>query len=372
MRTVSHRDDLDALLTGLGIMGTGGGGNPKGSGLRLFNADHTAGRSYALVSVDEVPDDAFIASGGYLGSVAATPGNGRKELSEMGPSPLEIAIRALEREHEKTVDYLIPFELGGGNTPAVMSCAAGIGIPVIDGDGIGRAAPETHMSSFLGHGISLTPMPLAGSDGSLVVVKRGDLFLADEMGRCIASREKGRLANAHYGMTGIQLKKAAVRGSISQAMALGQYVRTLRCVGEDALDAVCEFLGGVPLLFGEVCSADGESIGGFYEAHVVLRGIGRFAGARLALVIKNEVMCAKVDGQAQVMFPDLVLLLDPDSLDGIMTPELSMGRRALVLGVPCVGVVREAAMTDLGVRAFSPSRYGEALEYVPMETLLTR
>ena len=142
---LSAPDDLNALLTGLGIFGTGGGGDPKGWGRSVFDADRAAGRTYELVDAVDVEDDAFILSGGYLGSVAEDVSLNRVVQGWEAEFELEKAIRVLEVEHGRRADYLVPFELGGGNTPVVMSCAARLGIPMIDGDGVGRAAPETHM-----------------------------------------------------------------------------------------------------------------------------------------------------------------------------------------------------------------------------------
>ncbi len=48
----------------------------------------------------------------------------------------------MEEIKGKKLDYIIPFETGGLNTPVIMSAAARMGIPgVIDGGdgGVGRA-----------------------------------------------------------------------------------------------------------------------------------------------------------------------------------------------------------------------------------------
>ncbi len=367
---LERQRDLDDLLVGLGIFGTGGGGDPKGWGRSIFDTDHDSGRTYTLVDVEDVPDDAFILSGGYLGSVAEDTALNRVVDSWENDFELERAIRAVEAEHGKTADYLIPFELGGGNTPVVLSCASRLGIATIDGDGVGRAAPETHMCSFMGHGVSLTPMPLIGGDGTHVMVRSGDIFLADAVGRCVAARHGGLLANAHYGMTGAELKRCAVRGSISRAMELGRFVRDFQLGGRDGLDAVCKHLGGAGLLNGVVRSLSERASVGFYVVSALIDGVGADAGRQIELIIKNEVMCVKEQGRPLVIFPDLAILLDPDSLEGVMTPELSDGKHVMVGAVPCDAVVRSGLKSPEGKAAFSSERYGESLEYAPLESLL--
>jgi len=372
VRVISDRQELEALLIGLGIMGTGGGGDPKGWGRSVFDADQKAQREYRLIDPCDVPDHAFVLSGGYLGSVAEDASLDRVIDNWESGFELEKAIRVLEAEHGQTADFLVPFELGGGNTPVVMSCAARLDIPMIDGDGVGRAAPETHMSSFLGHGVPLTPMPLIGADGSEVVVRHGDIFLADEVGRCVSSRRQQLVANAHYGMSGKDLKRSVVPNSVSRALALGTYVRRLELEDEAALDAVSEFVNGYPLLHGKVQYISEKNVSGFYVVRVVIEGIGRDTGRTLELVVKNEVMCAKRGEQPLVLFPDLVLLLDPQTLEGVMTPELTLDREILLIAVPCHPVVREALQSPAGTEAFSSARYGESIPYVPVEKLLGR
>ncbi|UCF09330.1 MAG: DUF917 domain-containing protein, partial [Candidatus Bipolaricaulota bacterium] len=329
-RPLSDPADLDALLAGLGIMGTGGGGDPKGWGRSVFAADTAAGRSYLLADPSDIPDDAFVLSGGYLGSVADDHGLDRLLEGWEEDFELERAIRILEEEHGKDVDYLVAFELGGGNTPVVMSCAARLGIPVIDGDGVGRAAPETHMCSFLGHGISLTPMPLVGQDGTVVLVRDGDLFLADDIGRCVAGRAQGFLANAHYGMSGAELKRCVVPDTITRALDLGRLVRSLG-PSDDPLAEICDFMGGAPLIRGRVVSREEIAQQGFFVAHLGIEGVSEDEGTHLDLVVKNEVMCAKRDGKPLVLFPDLLYILDPTTGEGLMTPELVTGCDVAVL-----------------------------------------
>ena len=59
------------MLIGVGILGTGGGGDPVGFGKPLVDWDYQIGRVYELTDPKDVKDDAFIVCGGYMGSVSA-------------------------------------------------------------------------------------------------------------------------------------------------------------------------------------------------------------------------------------------------------------------------------------------------------------
>jgi uncharacterized protein len=72
----------------------------------------------------------------------------------------------------RRIDAIVPFEAGGLNSPVVLTLAARMGIAAIDGDALGRSAPETQKASWYGHGVEVTPMPLADSYGNIVVVSK--------------------------------------------------------------------------------------------------------------------------------------------------------------------------------------------------------
>jgi DUF917 family protein len=138
--TVSH-DHLEYLAIGAGILGTGGGGNPYLGKLiaRKFLAE---GRKIEIVSVREVPDDALVCTVGGMGS----PTIALERLLQ--PNEALNAMRALEAHLGRKITHVVPSEIGGSNSTIPMVVAAQAGIPVIDGDGMGRAFPELQMKTL--------------------------------------------------------------------------------------------------------------------------------------------------------------------------------------------------------------------------------
>ncbi len=370
MRELTDKHELENMLRGLGILGTGGGGDPWRWGKSLIDADNSKGRIYRIVDPKEIEDDATVVSGGFLGSVAEDTSLDRAIDAWEERFELEGALQEMQGLIGKKIDYLVPFEAGGGNTPVILSAGARLGIPVVDGDALGRSAPETQMTSFLGHGISLTPMPLVDSDGGVVIVKSGDIFFPDAVGRQVATLKKGPIANAHYPMTGKQLKEVVIPNTITEAIALGGFISSLSGTPEEKLRDISSYMNGWPLFWGTVIDVIGENTGGFYLATVKLKGNGGFQKQAMQLTIKNEVMCARRDGKVISIFPDLLLIIDPHTLQGIMTPQLVERRQVLVIGRPCHDRLRQAIRTKIGRLAFGSVRYGEDLEYVEQEKLV--
>ncbi len=56
------KDNIDAFLEGLAILGTGGGGSPEWGKIILEN-DMAMGRTVKIVNPEDVPDDATVAIG---------------------------------------------------------------------------------------------------------------------------------------------------------------------------------------------------------------------------------------------------------------------------------------------------------------------
>jgi len=370
MRIIKDKQDLDHLLRGLAVLGTGGGGDPERSGRLLFEHDHSKGLAYEIYHPDEVEDEALVVSGGYLGSVARSSAEDLFSSRVGTESELARAVREMESLLGRRVDYIVPFELGGGNTPVIMSAGAHLGIKVVDGDALGRAAPETHMTSWIGHGISLTPMPLCDSMGGVILVKSGDILYPDAVGRFVATQKRGSLANTHYPMSGADLKRATIPGTISQALELGRFLSGLTGSPEEILQAVAGQVHGFALFRGRVTTMEGVDKGGFYFLNVTLEGIGGYQGSRLDLVVKNEFMCASRNGKAISIFPDLLLALDPETRRGVMTPDITRGRELLIIGAPCHERLRRAVASEAGRIAFGSERYGQKLEYRPIEELV--
>lgn len=365
-------DDVAPLLEGLTILGTGGGGSPEW-GRAILENDFTRGRELVLLDPDDVPDEALVVSGGIMGSVKSWEHWDPKALVERWEERFELmeACRLMERHLERKVDFVVPFEVGGLNTPVVMSWAARLGTACIDGDGLGRSAPETQMSSFLTHGYSLTPMPLVDANGNAVmVVSQCAPTYADEIGRWVVTHGGSMGANNHYPMSGVELKKAVIPGTISLALRIGRALQAARGSGQDPVEAVAEVMGADRLFCGRVSQVQGEDVGGFYITNVTLHGTGADQGMEAKLLIKNETMALWLSGRLKAVFPDLVCMLHPSTGGGIQSIEVRPGLDMVLVGAPCHPRLREGLDTELGRAAFGGYRYGHAeLEYAPIEDL---
>jgi DUF917 family protein len=98
--------------------------------------------------------------------------------------------------------------------------------------------------------------------------------------------------------------------------------------------------------------------------------MGSYKGQTVDLTIMNEAMCARLNGEPAVIFPDPIYLVSPKTNECVLSPDLKKGKEVLVVGLPAHDRLRQALRTEVGAKAFSSARYGEKLPYRPVEELL--
>lgn len=366
-----NMEDREALLEGLAILGTGGGGSPAW-GREIMLNDFRKGREYNIIDPDEIEDNSLVVSGGIMGSVKTLERINFVKLLENWEENfgLEIALEEMEKELGKKINYLVPFEMGGLNTPIILSLGARKGIPVINGDALGRAAPETQMTSFIGHGISLTPMPLIDYEGNIVIVRKAtNPVFPDQVGRFVISRSEGLGSNAHYPMNGRQLKESVIPGTISKAIEIGKTIIDARNNSDDPVQVFRELVSGIHIFHGEVKEINEEEVEGFYFTRIRLSGLEEDNGSFCEVIIKNETMACWKNGELQIVFPDLLCMLEPKTGRGIMSIELQERLILKLVATPCHKRLRDALKHRDGLAAFSSKRYGQDIKYTPLEEL---
>jgi hypothetical protein len=362
-------NDIHPLLEGLAIMGTGGGGSPVW-GRMILEQDVRMGRTWNIIAPEDVPDEATVVSGGMMGSVMALEAIGFENVLQHWERrfPLLDVTRVMSGLLNRPIDALVPIGAGGLTTAAMLSLGARMGIPVVDGDALGRSAPETNMTSFIGHGINITPMPVIDHYGNVVIVQEAETpTYPDMIGRFVVSQGGAMGASSHYPMTGAQLRRAVIPHTITQAVQLGRRVWVARQQGSDPMAAAAETMGCHESFYGRVTALSEELQFGSYFTTVTLEGQAKDAGWQAELVIKNETMLFKIQGEIVCMFPDMIVMLEPRTGRGVMSVELRAGLDLALLALPCHPRLRAAALSEIGRVAMGPARYGHPdLTYQPM------
>jgi uncharacterized protein len=350
---------LEALAIGAGILGTGGGGNPylgKLDGQRHLRA----GRTIRVVSLDEVPDDALVTTVGSMGAPIVS-----NERIYRGDEPLN-AMRAVERHLGRAFTHVIPGEIGGANSMRPMVVAALADIPVIDGDGMGRAFPELQMDTFTIYGIPATPGAICDPRGHTVLFTGiDDAQTLERYARAVTIQMGGSAGYAFPPMSGAEVKRTAVPDTVTLAIRIGEAVQEARRSHQESpVDAALRVAGGERLFQGKITDVERRLVGGFARGVLDLQGTGPHAGDTLRIDFQNENLIAR-DGAGAVVavVPDLICIVDEDTAEPITTELLRYGMRVAVVGIPAPDLLR----TPEALAVVGPAAFGYPdVPYLPM------
>jgi DUF917 family protein len=350
-------DDMDAIALGGAFLGTGGGGDPYIGKLMAKQAIAQHGEVIVLDPF-EVADDALCVPVFMMGAPTV--------MLEKLPSGNEIlhALKELESFLGRNVDALICVEAGGLNSTIPFMVAATTGLPLIDGDGMGRAFPELQMVSFTMHGIAASPLVLADDKGNSAVFSTISNKWTETLARAACIQMGGAALVAGFPMTGTQMKASILRGTMSLIREIGQTILSERRASRHPGAKLRRISGGVHLFTGRVVDVDRATTGGFARGTLTVRGTDAFQGQDMIVRFQNEFLLAETpDGQVLCSTPDLICALDADLGLPVTTEQMRFGIMIEFSGLPA----DPQWHTPEGLALAGPEYFGYSHAFAPIQ-----
>jgi DUF917 family protein len=309
-RTVKKQQLVD-LVNGATLLGAGGGGSAI-MGLRM--AEEIS--EVSLVEANDVHDDSIVV-------VAAGMGSPVVSLKEGWKREHILAFERMRGVLGKKIDYIVPIETGGFNSILPMHLAYVNNIPVIDGDGAGRAIPELEQTTFHLAGIAIEPLVLADSRGNSVVVYPSNAYMAEEICRAVTT-VFGMLGGlVCYPMKGKQLKKGIIPGAISLSEVVGRSIREAKENKEDPVDAALKAMSGFEIARGRIEKKAEEVKGGFDYGKIFVKDV--------VVDYKNENIIVWKNDKPVAMVPDLICWLTTDG-EPLTNADVKEGLEVAIIG----------------------------------------
>lgn len=350
-------EDMEPIALGGAFLGTGGGGDPH-IGKLMAQATIARHAPISVIDPDMVADDALCVPVCMMGAPTVMV-----EKLPRGEEARE-ALQQLETFLGRKADALICIEAGGLNSTIPFAVAAATGLPLIDGDGMGRAFPELQMVSFTMHGISATPMVIADEKGNSSVINTISNQWTERLARAQTVQMGGAALVALYPMTGAQMKKGILRNTLSLIKEIGETIEAERKANRNPADALLKRLDGRRLFTGRVIDIERRTTGGFARGKASLKGVDADQGRTFSVEFQNEFLIARDEaGGALATTPDLICALDADGGLPITTEQLRYGLAVSFIGLPCDRQWRTQAGLDL----VGPGYFGYAQDFVPVE-----
>jgi len=319
--------DCTALARGAAVLGSGGGGDPY-IGRLLAEAAVSSHGPVPVTALEDLPDDAVVVAVAIMGAPTV--------LVEKLPSASQFAdaVRALAAYRGITATHIGCIEIGGVNSTSPIVAAAELGLPVVDGDGMGRAFPEIQMVLPTLYGQQAAPMAVADEKGNQIVVDSVDNFWAERLSRPAVVEMGCSAVTAQYALSGTDARRSFVPGTLSQCVLLGQAIERARGAHADPVAAVAEFLGGRVIFQGKVTDIDRRTQKGFARGQAVITGIADDQSHEAVLHFQNEHLLVTRDGTVETTAPDLIIVLDTETGEPVTTEGLRYGRRVRIVTAP--------------------------------------
>jgi len=355
MKRLLDQETLRAMARGCAVLGAGGGGDTYYALLQALQAAEDFGPA-TLVDVDDLPGDSLIMPCGGIGAPLVA-------LEKIEAGDEGERLRDLMQRHTgRTVAALMAGEIGGGHGLVPVTWAARMGLPVVDADGMGRAFPLASQVTMELAGISPCPAVMTDERGNVVIFRTISGDWAERLERAAAAEFGGQGSSADFPLSAAQAREATVRGSVSQAIRIGEAVAA---AAGSPVAAVIAAVGAFRLVGGRVLDVRRDVAGGFMRGSVVIEGLGQDAGRLIRLELQNEYLVALERGRLLASVPDLITMLDSETADAISADRASYGQRVVVIAFGCDPIWR----TERGIAAVGPRAFGYDFDFVPVEEL---
>lgn len=350
--------ELENIIYGAAFLGAGGGGSIV-QGLSIVSQIAKEGKEVILADPEEIKDDDIVVVSAGMGSPAAAKYGWRNEHLPA----FEILNKYLEKEIGNVADYVVPLEIGAGNFAVPLHTAAANNLPIINGDGAGRAIPELQLTTFDIYGIPISPMAISNWEGNGAILFVKDAHWAEKMSRQIVVAFQGNAGIALYPMKGKDLKRVVIPNTLTLSMKVGSLLKKAREENLDVAELLAKELDAYILGTGTVKEKILQTKGGFDFGKVTIET----KEGQLNVYFKNENIIAELNGKSIAIAPDLICWT---SMNGtpLTNVDIEKGMKVAVMGLKA----HERLRTQKSLKAFEHlyKEVGFDIKYRPLEELV--
>lgn len=345
------KESLKPLAAGGALLGGGGGGDPY---VGRLMAEHAMGdASVEVIPLDALDDDALVLPVAMMGAPQV--------MQEKFPSANNFVacVEMVEKLMGRKVSAIFCAEAGGLNSVIPIIAAAELGLPVVDGDGMGRAFPELQMVTFTLGGLSATPMAMFDEKGNGATFNTISNQWTEKLARALTVEMGGAAIVGLYPFLAGQGRDCIIHGSLSQIHHIGQLMAEH---GAAAPTAIAEDQNGVILFQGRVRDVERINEGGFTKGLLTLEGQGDFRNRTTQMRFQNEFLSIEEERRYLATTPDILCLLDVNTGLPIPADLVKYGNAVHVLALPVDPIWRTAE----GLALVGPRYFGLETDYVPL------
>jgi len=364
--------DCEDLLEGAMWMGAGGGGSFE-SGMAILEEALADELPLEWVDAGSIPNDVWSATVGIHGSITPLSPEVLDEARSAGLSddldewyPVT-AVKELGASLGHEYGCIVAPELGPESVSIALAVGARMGVPVVDGDYVGRAVPEETQATYCL--FEKQRILFAGVDrwGNRAFVSHAaNTFALERMAKMLAIAAYGEIAVATTPLIASEMKAILISGTLSTCFRIGKALRAARASGRDPIAAGLDAAGGWRLFEGTITGLTTEDRDGYLFGDVEVSGESDYSGHTLKVWFKNENLVSWLDGEPWVCSPDILTFVERENGRGIYNSALKAGGQVVAVGLRGPEVFRSQA----GLALNGPRYFGFNIGYRPIEALL--
>jgi DUF917 family protein len=288
---------------------------------------------------------------------------------------LQLGLDSVSAALTRPIGAFVTAEIGGLQCMFPLMLAALTGMPLLDGDGIGRALPEIQMCTFMIYGTTPgLPMALSGDSGLLLDASAPqhpgpDREAPNEPSGLAVERRLRKICSDNGGLIYMtttfdheSLARTLIRGTIALALALGRAVESARASKRDPVEAIVTAGQGRKFVSGKIVDVERRFRAGHDWGRVLLEGVEADKGRIAEIAFKNEYLILKLGEEVALTVPDLITLVETETGNPVTTEILRPGLRVTAIGLPCSPLMK----TDKALKAVGPKAFGYDLPYVAL------
>lgn len=349
---------IEHITYGASILASGGGGDPHIGKIIAQQAIEKHG-PIRLMSIEELQPDDILLSTGMIGAPAI--------MMEKIPNGEEsiLACRQVEQHLKKSITAIYPIEAGGINSLLPLATACHLGLPVVDVDGMGRAFPQFHMTTFHLDKINASPFVVVDEKLNTVLVNTIDSYQAEILARAVTVKMGGAAIFAAYPVSPIQAKISGIAGTISLMKSIGERMQQAISNKDNLVNTLTTLLQGYVLFRGKLNRLNQRSEGGFTYGYADFISLEN-KKINFKVLFQNEYLLVQKNNTPLCMTPDLIVILDEDTGIPILTEKLSYGMNVVVIGIPANNKWR----TQRGIEVCGPHYFKYPMNYIPVENCI--
>ncbi|HHC24038.1 MAG TPA: DUF917 domain-containing protein [Desulfobacterales bacterium] len=340
MKCFFDEQDLHDILSGSVFLACGGGCSIVG-GKKMMDAVLNITDKVEYVPFENVDKGKFMAVHAGMGSSGALKENPPLEFGTLRSfnlleDTLKKKLFATGRKGEYSLSYVVPVESSALAYFMCMLTGVQKKIPVLDGDGGGRAFPKLSMCTFASVGVPVSPAVLVNElpmddGGTELIMNQESSDVVDELCRAVLDTPvfNNAASLAGFAMSGETLHRenAVVRNTLTKARDIG---RVIRKNPNEAVEAVISLLKAHKLFDGAVVDISEQSKGGFNIGTVVIEN----GKNKVHVLNQNEniIVWSSEKNYPVAMAPDLICYLGDDGKP-VSNTAMEKGQYLTLIGV---------------------------------------